>query len=330
MSDNLHGGDSEFRWTRPVRALVFLLLHSYGAFGRIQFELKGGTKSFASSLATAMRHRSGERRSWIENMFLSDQESGEIPKSLFEKVIDNRNERYSVRLGIDWGSMGLTVELDGEELEPSEYSKISNLLSEEKLNLTLSPIKLLVHRPASVGFKDATNFPLTSDDFVRIEVKASRPAYLYVFWITGSGETQALYPWFEPGQWGSFPAKQKPADELKLPPIDGAETGWKIEQEQEGIETVIVAATPSSVSANVFLDGEIFQDIAMPQRLPKLERCRHSEIRRDDPENEEMRLNFNAEMPADSIGIFHRQIGDALRHFQMVRIVSCWNEGKIL
>ena len=101
---------------------------------------------------------------------------------------------------------------------------------------------------ASAGAKDLTAFhpissvgmlPVHPGQSVILHIKPSRPAYLYVLWVSPKGETLPLFPW-EPGDWRTIdPAKHVPCSGLRLP--EGKTQVWDIEPER-GLETLVVVA----------------------------------------------------------------------------------------
>jgi predicted Ser/Thr protein kinase len=93
--------------------------------------------------------------------------------------------------------------------------------------------------PGGRRLHEAGVLPLKPGDQFRIEASADRPAYLYLFWIDTEGQAVPVYPW-QPGQWGTRPAAERPVTELELPPT--AAKGYTISGEQPGMETLILIA----------------------------------------------------------------------------------------
>src|SRR5262249_30325840 len=86
---------------------------------------------------------------------------------------------------------------------------------------------------------DPGALPLRPGDQFRIEAAGDRPAYPYPFWIHTEGKAVPVYPW-QPGQWGTRPAEERPVTELELPPTVGK--GYTIDGDRPGMETLILLA----------------------------------------------------------------------------------------
>jgi hypothetical protein len=89
--------------------------------------------------------------------------------------------------------------------------------------------------------------PLRAGDQVRVEAEVRPAAYLYVVVIDPAGQAQPLYPW-KPGQWDSWPADEKPRETLSLPEA-AADEGWRVKPGPAGMETVLLLARPTPLTA---------------------------------------------------------------------------------
>jgi serine/threonine protein kinase len=57
--------------------------------------------------------------------------------------------------------------------------------------------------------------PLSPRDWLRIEARLNRPAYLYLIWIDTEGKATPIFPWQD--TWDKLPANEQPRDRLSLP-----------------------------------------------------------------------------------------------------------------
>ncbi len=80
--------------------------------------------------------------------------------------------------------------------------------------------------------------PLRPNDWLRIEARLNRPAYVYVLWIDSQGRALPVYPW-TPGDWAARRSPESPIDRLSLPPE--ADEGWPI-RGPGGVETLLLLA----------------------------------------------------------------------------------------
>jgi hypothetical protein len=92
---------------------------------------------------------------------------------------------------------------------------------------------------ARLRLTDAGALPLKPGDQFRIEARADRPAYLYLFWIDTEGKAVPVYPW-QPGKWGTRPGAEQPVAALERPAA--AAKGYTISGDRPGMETVILVA----------------------------------------------------------------------------------------
>lgn len=93
-----------------------------------------------------------------------------------------------------------------------------------------------------IGLRDADAIPLKPGDQVRLQVKLTSPAYLYVFWINSDGKISPVFPW-EAGDWKRYPSDVQPVSSLNLP--IAASEAWIIEDGPSGMETIAVCARNS-------------------------------------------------------------------------------------
>ncbi len=96
------------------------------------------------------------------------------------------------------------------------------------------------------------NASVYSDDHVRLELRMTRPAFIYVVWISSVGEALPVFPWIE-GSWSRRQTDEKPREILALP-ADPHEY-WLMDEGPEGMETVLLLARRSPLPDSVFLEG---------------------------------------------------------------------------
>jgi serine/threonine-protein kinase len=96
--------------------------------------------------------------------------------------------------------------------------------------------------------------PLSPRDWVRIEARLSRPAYVYVVWIDTEGKATPIYPW-QDDDWNKLPPVQQPRDRLSLPEKAGDVA--PLAPGPAGIETLLllVRDTPLADADNASLPG---------------------------------------------------------------------------
>ena len=124
---------------------------------------------------------------------------------------------------------------------------------------------------APAGSTDRTSFhsissagmlPVHPGQRALLHIKPSRPAYLYVLWVTPAGQMQPLFPWVaeDPRKIASVENILRP--ELLLPPHDS----WKIE-DVPGLETLVALARGKP------LDEQTLREIARnaPRKLPAVD-----------------------------------------------------------
>jgi hypothetical protein len=86
--------------------------------------------------------------------------------------------------------------------------------------------------------------PLCPGDEVMPVAKVDPPGYLYLFWISETGEGVPLYPW-RVKDWKSRPANEEPVAEVKVKWPDGE--ALAIDGVNAGTETVLMLARPTKL-----------------------------------------------------------------------------------
>jgi serine/threonine protein kinase len=79
--------------------------------------------------------------------------------------------------------------------------------------------------------------PLEPEDEVAVEAEVTRPAYLYLFWITTVGKVDPLYPW-TPGRWNKRPVTEERITRLRRPATEG--NFWPLKKGEPGMETLLL------------------------------------------------------------------------------------------
>jgi hypothetical protein len=87
--------------------------------------------------------------------------------------------------------------------------------------------------------------PLTGRDWMRIEAKLNRPAYLYVIWIDTEGKATPIYPW-QDDDWTKRPPDQQAQDRLSLPEKAGELA--PLAPGPAGIETVLLLTRDTALT----------------------------------------------------------------------------------
>jgi hypothetical protein len=98
----------------------------------------------------------------------------------------------------------------------------------------------------SLALADPNALPLREGDWMRIEAKITRPAYLYLIYLDAQGEATALFPWNK-YSWENRPAEQK-RDSLNFPE-DPKVDGKPLEAGPSGIEAVLLLARDEPLSS---------------------------------------------------------------------------------
>jgi serine/threonine protein kinase len=93
--------------------------------------------------------------------------------------------------------------------------------------------------------------PVRNADLVRLEVRLSQPAYIYLLWVDSQGLPKTLYPWDNPILGSPEPPRgQRACKQLDSPPKGG--DGWEVD-EVGGYETAILLARDTPLPSGVDL-----------------------------------------------------------------------------
>jgi hypothetical protein len=178
----------------------------------------------------------------------------------------------------------------------------------------------------------------------QLEVRLSRPAFVYLVWLTADGGVQPLYPW-QGGRWEAYtPAGA--VERLFLPPPgpNGTYRPWTLTG-PSGVETVVLLAytEPLPESAVQKLSGRLsgFGRPGTVGDLPDVSRgywftCREEEyvagLRRA-LDSDLKGVDFGGEVPRDPIFQIHSllrdRLGDRFGLIQAISFANLGNEGEV-
>jgi serine/threonine protein kinase len=94
--------------------------------------------------------------------------------------------------------------------------------------------------------------PVRNGDLVRLEVRLSRPAYIYLLSIDSQGLPQPLYPWYPEWGFAKPPRSQTACKQLDSPPEGGH--GWEVDG-AGGLETAILLARDTPLPPSVDMES---------------------------------------------------------------------------
>ncbi len=120
-------------------------------------------------------------------------------------------------------------------------------------------------RRAKVSLQEPGVLPVKQGDEFQVEVRLSRPGYVYLVWIDSEGKVGPVYPWKPGSAWEAGAAEEK-LDRLLLPAAGAEGYGtWSI-RGVAGVETLVLMAhdEPLSASEQEDLPGRF------PPRFPRL------------------------------------------------------------
>ena len=99
-------------------------------------------------------------------------------------------------------------------------------------------------RNGEISRRTSTRAALRIGDRIRLSVRLSKPAYVYVFWLDPDAALLPIYPWND-GHWDCPPEKEQLVCELTLPAE--RETAWPILPGPGGTATVFVCASQEPI-----------------------------------------------------------------------------------
>jgi hypothetical protein len=90
---------------------------------------------------------------------------------------------------------------------------------------------------------DRGALPVRADDEIRIEARADRPAYLYLFWLGSEGRVAPLYPWKD-HDWSKRPAEERKVTAIDVPEVE--DDVLTMPASPSGLETLVLLAREDS------------------------------------------------------------------------------------
>jgi hypothetical protein len=138
-----------------------------------------------------------------------------------------------------------------------------------KVKLDVSVWKKRENHARGQNIGDLAILPLVEGDGVRIEVTASRPAYLYLMQLDAEGQVSPIYPWRK-GDWKNRPEQEKARQKLWLP--DEQARGATVTAGPSGIESLLLLARETALTQeeNQRL-AEVMSKAMQPGKAPALE-----------------------------------------------------------
>jgi hypothetical protein len=124
--------------------------------------------------------------------------------------------------------------------------------------LTFEAVEVLVAPPGArqpADFKPVASnvLPVKAKQLLRIRITPSRPAYIYVLWITPLGIVETNFPWklgfSDERRCDDLAVEQEQrlaSLELPLPPADGNLNAWSFD-ETRGLETLVALARDNAL-----------------------------------------------------------------------------------
>lgn len=245
-------------WTKPVRALLLLLLKDLPKPPDKRFGLSGMAGSHAAALYEVVirsKAKSGGK-SWIQKMFTDPKNTAEqpLPSMLFRH--SRTGGRFCVRLGPHWDQTKVAMTLDGKPLSTADYPELARHLanwdagseSESSLAPLTARLELLVRNPATGKFTSASDepslLPVKDRDELQIRTDLSRSAYICLIWLDQHGQPFPMYPWnWRRGDWSKSPAFQL-SNKVTVPEeLSPAGHSDLIVSGPPGVETLILLAS---------------------------------------------------------------------------------------
>ena len=120
---------------------------------------------------------------------------------------------------------------------------------------------LFLHDPGAL--------PLRAGDFMRIEAKMDRPAYLYLVYLDSAGVVSPLFPW-KNYEWQARPAEE-PRQELQLPE-DPVKDFAPLADSPSGIEAIFLLARATPLTSE--------ENLSLPQHFAGWPRARKGDVLR--------------------------------------------------
>jgi predicted Ser/Thr protein kinase len=190
-------------------------------------------------------------------------------------------------------------------------------------NLTVRVWTPGVRLKRGLKVEDPGALPVRTGEQVHVEAHLTEPAFVYILWVDGKGEVDALYPWSREQDWKGPPPSVEPKQVVHSPPE--IEKGWPIEG-PSGLETVLLLARRTPLPAEVKL-AEVLGKIPPAPLGPDLREVVVRGFDRDRP-SEPMDLHRRPAKEAREIddALLHL-LGKLQPHFEMIRAVQFAHQG---
>ena len=106
--------------------------------------------------------------------------------------------------------------------------------------------------------------PVRPGEWVHLEARLNQPAYAYLLWLDGQGQTVSLYPWLD-RRFGSRPPEEESLATVESPAA--LDKGWPV-RGPGGLETALLLVRRTPLSADTDLAGVIGRLPPSPLRDP--------------------------------------------------------------
>jgi hypothetical protein len=144
----------------------------------------------------------------------------------------------------------------------------------ESIYLSLELLRWRHEQEGWVRTSQLGGLPLESGDRIRIALRSSRPAFLFLALIDGCGRTMPCHPW-APGGWAL--ASCAPSLRVELP-SDDPDEGWVVENPGDALTLAVLGGEGLASSG---MDWEaLFDDLPKTQELPNATRANSFEWRK--------------------------------------------------
>jgi hypothetical protein len=111
---------------------------------------------------------------------------------------------------------------------------------------------------------DPGALPVRPGEWVHLEARLNQPAYAYLLWLDGQGQTVSLYPWLD-RRFGSRPAREEALATVESPAA--RDKGWPV-QGPSGLETALLLVRRTPLPADTDLAALIGHLPPSPLRDP--------------------------------------------------------------
>jgi serine/threonine-protein kinase len=171
--------------------------------------------------------------------------------------------------------------------------------------------------------QDLGALPVRTGEQVHLEARLTEPAYVYLLWVDGKGEVDALYPWGRDQDWKSPPPPAGPKQVVHSPAE--VQEGWPIEG-SGGLETVLLLARRTPLPADVKL-AEVLGRIPPAPLGPDLGEVVMRGFDREQPSVSEDMHRRPGKQKQDIDDALLHLMGRLRPHFETIRAVQFAHQG---